>query len=98
VVIKDPEETFAGIECNCYLAVKSKVDYLPRMAEIIPNAEPFVGGVAVEYFGNVKHVSLITEVRTDGAMVWESNYHHCTVSTRFIPYTQHSLVGYWVAG
>jgi hypothetical protein len=96
--IKDPEETYPGEECNCYLYTKNRVPNLPRMSEINPNAKPFVGGVAIEWFKQIKHVSVITKVTEEGVWVTESNYHHCQTSERFIPFTKPSLVGFWVAG
>lgn len=98
VEVKDPEETYPGEECNCYALVRNRVPNLPRMAGIYPNAEAVVGAVAVEWFGNIKHVSLVTEVTEDGVLVVESNYKHCVIGTRFIPYSKDSLVGFWVAG
>lgn len=68
------------------------------MADIIPNAEPIVGAVAVEWFGKVKHVSLVTVVEEAGVWVTESNYTHCEKGERFIPFDKHSLHGFWIAG
>lgn len=96
--IKDPEETYPGIKCNCYEKVRSMVPNLPRMADIYPNAEPVAGAVAVEWFGEIKHVSVVTEVTDIGVWVKESNYHHCQESERFIHFTKPSLFGFWVAG
>lgn len=96
--VKDPEQTFPGEECNCYAYVKNRLDVLPPMAAVHPNSAPVVGAVAVEWFGQVKHVSLVTAVGTEGVWVEESNYNHCKKGTRFIPFDKHSLVGFWVAG
>lgn len=96
--VKDPEETIAGEACNCYLYAKKRAVGVPRMDDIHPNAEPFVGGLAVEYFKGIKHVSVIKEIRSDGVLVEESNYHHCQTGERFIHFTKPSLVGFWVAG
>lgn len=96
--VKDPEETRPGEACNCYLYVKNRVHNLPRMIDILPNAEPIVGAVAVEWFGNIKHVSLVAQVTETGVWVEESNVPHCQFGTRFIPFDKHSLVGFWIAG
>ena len=95
--IKDPELTYPGEECNCYAYVKNRLATLPPMASIYPNSEPLVGSVAVEWFNGIKHVSLVIEVTVDGVWVEESNYNHCKTGKRFIPFTKHSLVGFWVA-
>lgn len=94
-VVKDAEETYPGEECNCYLYVKNRVDDLPRMHEITPNAGSTVGSIAVEWYGEVKHISIVTEVMDDGVWVEESNYSHCKTGTRFIPFNKHSLSGFW---
>ena len=65
------------------------------MVAILPISEPHVGGVAIEFFNGIKHVSVITEVHATGVQVIESNYHHCQTGTRFIPYEKYSLVGFW---
>lgn len=96
--VKDPEETYPGEECNCFRFVKNRVESLPRMADIQPGNEPYVGGVAIEWFDHIKHVSVITAVETDGVWVEESNYHHCVVGSRFIPFSKTSLAGFWVPG
>lgn len=93
--IKDPEETYPGEACNCYLYTKARVANLPRMAEIFPNSEPLIGGVAIEFYGEVKHVSVITKVEEGGVWVKESNYKHCEIGERYIPHSKYSLVGFW---
>ena len=93
--VKDPEETYPGEACNCVTFVRNRVSGMPRMAEIFPNSEAVVGGVAIEFFGKVKHVSVVTEVHSDGVQVIESNYKHCEIGTRFIPFDRYSLVGFW---
>lgn len=89
--ITEPSFTEA---CNCYKYVKNRIN-IPRMAAIIPNSDPLVGGVAVEFFGNIKHISLITKVESGGIWVEESNYNHCETGERYIPYSKPSLVGFW---
>ena len=92
---KDPEITFPGILCNCFAYVESKIGDLPPMATIAPGAEAVPGGVAIEWFDNIKHVSFITQVLPDGVKVIESNYSHCKITERFIPYDSHRLTGFW---
>lgn len=93
--IKDPEISRPGEECNCYAYTKNRIPNLPSMASIAPNSEPTVGAVAVEYFGRVKHVSIVIELKSDGVIVKEANYDHCKKGTRFIPFDHYSLVGFW---
>jgi hypothetical protein len=95
VEVKDPEETYPGEECNCYKYSSNRVANLPRMAEIFPNSNPKVGAVAIEFFGKVKHVSIVTSVTSEGVAVIESNYNHCQKGERFIPFTKSTLVGFW---
>lgn len=95
VETKDPEETYPGEACNCYLYTKNRVDSLPRMAEIAPNSAASVGAVAIEYYKGIKHVSVVTSVTSEGVSVIESNYSHCKTGVRFIHFSKPSLVGFW---
>lgn len=65
------------------------------MIEILPNSDPVIGGVAVEFFKGIKHVSVITQIDEEGVWVKESNYKHCQIGKRYIPYSKYSLVGFW---
>lgn len=47
-------------------------------------ATPQIGGVVYFEYKDVPHWALITELRTDGFMVRESNYTRCTIDTRFV--------------
>tara|TARA_R110000851_G_scaffold96046_3_gene208443 strand:+ start:2525 stop:2911 length:387 start_codon:yes stop_codon:yes gene_type:complete len=93
--IKDAEETFPGEACNCVTFVRNRVSGMPPMAVTLPNSEAAVGAVAIEFFGNIKHVSVVTEVHATGVQVIEANYSHCETGSRFIPYDKYSLVGFW---
>ena len=93
--VKDPEITFPGEACNCWQYVKNRLSALGRMADTNPNAEAAVGAVAVEWFGKIKHVSIVTKVEVSGVWVEEANYIHCETGERFIPFDKYSLVGFW---
>ena len=93
--VKDPEQTYPGEGCNCYFFVRNRVENLPRMVAILPNSDPVIGGVAIEFFKGIKHVSVITKVEPGGVWVAESNYKHCETGERYIPHTKYSLVGFW---
>ena len=95
VYTKDDEETFPGEACNCVTYVRNRVPEMPSMYTISPNSEAFVGAIAIEYFGKIKHVSIVTEVHPHGVQVIESNFIHCKTGTRFIPFTKYSLTGFW---
>ena len=95
VYTKDDEETFPGEACNCVTYVRNRVPEMPSMHTISPNSEAFVGAIAIEYFGKIKHVSVVTEVHPHGVQVIESNFDHCKTGTRFIPFTKYSLTGFW---
>ena len=82
-------------ECNCWLYVNNRLPYMVRMKNFQPNSEALVGGITIEYFGDLKHVALITEVTETGIWVEESNYDSCKTGIRFIPFTKSSLVGFW---
>ena len=95
VEVKDPELTFPGEGCKCYAYVKNRVGGLPPMEAIIPNTEAAAGTVAVEWYGDIKHVSLVMAVTDDGVWVAEANYNPCETGERFIPHTKPSLRGFW---
>lgn len=85
--------------CSCWGLVSTKIKGLPRMADIQPNSEPTVGGVAIfEYSNNVKHVAYITKIEDSGMWVFESNYRPCAIGSRFISYTDPHLVGFFFPG
>lgn len=65
------------------------------MADIMPGDEAMPGALAIEWFGVIKHVSVITKVDAHGVYVTESNYRHCEISERFIPYNSYRLAGFW---
>jgi len=97
-IIKEEEkwvDVDDSILCNCYKFVTNKIGVTIPMAKFIPNSEPLEGGVVIEYFGDLKHVSYIKQVEEDGVLVEETNYHHCQYGERFIPFTSSRLVGFW---
>ena len=96
--VKNPELTYPGEECNCWAYTKNRVPELPSMVAVVPNAEPTVGAVAVEWFNGIKHVSVVKEVTAEGVHVAEANYKHCEKGERFIPFDKYSLHGFWIAG
>ncbi len=81
--------------CNCWQYVKNNVVGATSMALMQPNSEATVGSVAIEWFGNVKHVSVVIEVTETGVLVHETNYRHCQFTERFIDFSSHRLAGFW---
>lgn len=65
------------------------------MDEIKPNTTPAKGKVAIFYYKNVKHVALITDVEETGFIIRESNFHAGTIGTRFVPFTDPHLTGFY---
>jgi hypothetical protein len=108
VVVEEVEETIeeeiveekwvdkdTSILCNCWAYVTQRIGKVMPMANFVPNSEPLVGGVAIEYFGNLKHVSYIIEVTELGVTVQETNHTHCQYGERFIPFNSPRLRGFW---
>lgn len=105
VVVEQPEEEIVeeekwidkdnSILCNCWAYVTQQLGQPVSMASFVPNSDAVVGGVAIEWFGNLKHVSYVTEVTEDGVWVSETNYVHCEYGERFIPFTSPRLSGFW---
>jgi hypothetical protein len=81
--------------CNCWQYVKNNVPGVTSMAAMTPNSEPVVGSVAIEWFGSVKHVSVVVEVTESGVLVHETNYRRCQFTERFIDFSSHRLAGFW---
>ena len=94
-ITKDAEETIPGEACNCYRYVKKRIAELPSMAAVIPNTTAATGTIAIEWFGAVKHISIVTAVDAEGVWVTESNYNHCKIGTRYIPFDHYALTGFW---
>jgi len=88
-------DTDTSILCNCWAYTTQRIGKVVPMASFVPNSDPVVGGVAIEYFNGLKHVSYIIEVSELGITVQETNYNHCQFSERFIPFTSHRLHGFW---
>ena len=89
--ITEPSDTEA---CNCVTFVRNRVAGLDRMVAILPNTVPKPGTVAIEFFKDIKHISIVTKVELGGVWVEEANYVHCETGKRFIPFNKYSLVGF----
>lgn len=81
--------------CNCWQYVKNNVVGATNMASMQPNSEAAIGSVAIEWFGNVKHVSIVIAVTEEGVMVHETNYRRCQFTERFIDFSSNRLAGFW---
>lgn len=79
--------------CNCYSYV-SLFERLPRMGDLVPNATPAVGRVAVFQY-KVKHIAVITKLEERGFWVKEANYKPCLVGERFVGWGDKALLGFW---
>ena len=96
--IKNGKES-SWVVCNCYLLVKTKIQALPKMENVIPNTpEPMAGMVAVFDYSGTKHIAYITGVDATGIEIFEANYASCAVGTRFVTFTDPALLGYWTPG
>lgn len=82
--------------CNCYSYVKGNyISNLPKMADIVPNDAPRVGGLIILNYHGVKHIAYITKVDEDGVNVREANYTKCLTGSRKILFTDVHLQGFW---
>lgn len=91
--------------CNCVSLVRSKLGTaLPKMADIQPNSEPTVGGVAIFYYkhketGDItKHVAYITDVFPDYIYIFEANFEPCKISTRKVMLDDPHIAGFFFPG
>lgn len=84
------------VVCNCYALVKTRVK-VPKMALLEPNSPPVVGGVAIQDFKGVKHVSYIKKLTEKGVLVFEANYEPCKTGERLIEWNDPFLKGFWAA-
>ena len=89
-------EEWRWVVCNCYSLVKTRVK-VPKMALLEPNSPPVVGGVAIQDFKGVKHVSYIKKLTEKGVIVFEANYEPCKTGERLIEWSDPFLRGYWAA-
>lgn len=90
-------EESAWTVCNCYSYIKANfIKGLPKMADIVPNAAPKVGGVIILQYASVKHIAYITNVGDGFVNVREANYSKCATGTRQIFFVDPHLIGFWV--
>lgn len=101
IIIEIPEKPFFESPTssdelyNCYAYVKNRIEGVTFMAAIIPNTKPAPGVVAVEWFGHIKHVSIVETVEPGGVWVSETNYRRGQFTERFIPFDSPRLHGFW---
>ena len=82
--------------CNCYTYAKTKIHNLPAMKDIQPNTPyPFVGGLLIEYFNKVKHISVITKVAEEGIYVSQTNREPCKFTKELKKWNNKNREGYW---
>lgn len=83
---------------NCYTYVDTKFSFgLPKMAQIVPNSEPYVGSVAIfHYSGGVKHIAYVTAIGTGSFTVKEANFKAGVIGTRTIQLSDPFLDGFWM--
>lgn len=82
---------------NCYAYVKWLVPNLPLQNKILPNSTPQKGGVAIFQYKDLPHYAYVTEIKTDGFSIKESNYIAGKITTRFIKWDDPHLKGFWKA-
>lgn len=90
-------EEYRWVVCSCWATVKTKVDKLPKMVDIIPNtSNPKPGEVAIFQYGNIKHIAYIEKVVRNKITLYEGNYKPCVLARREVINTDHNLVGYFL--
>ena len=87
-------------ECNCVSTVKLKISNLPKMAEIIPNAQsPKVGGIVIFQYGKNKHIAYIEKISytdKDNFMhLYEGNMEKCKIGRRVISFNDKNITGFF---
>lgn len=71
---------------------------LPRMRtpdDVKPNSVPFEGAAALFKYGKTPHIAVVLKIVEDGFYIGESNYHTCHPSSRFIPWNDPHLRGFY---
>ena len=86
---------FYWVSCSCWAFVKTQVKDLPKMKDIVPNANRAVGTVAVFQYKKSKHIALVTEVHDTYFIVRESNFNPCELSKRKVYYDDKNLLGFY---
>jgi hypothetical protein len=82
--------------CNCYSYSKTQVHNLSSLKEIQPNTQyPRVGGLVIQYFNKVKHLSVIEKVTKEGIWVSQTNKTPCKYSEELLPWQDPNREGYW---
>ena len=81
---------------NCYSYAKTRIKNLPAMKDIQPNTPyPVVGGLLIEYFNGVKHISVIEKVSLEGQLVSQTNKEPFNFTKELRPWNNKNREGYW---
>jgi len=81
---------------NCYSYAKTQIKNLPAMKDIQPNTPyPIVGGLLIEYYNKIKHISVITKVVKEGIYVSQTNKEPFKFTKELRPWNNKNREGYW---
>lgn len=82
--------------CSCTAEVRRLGAHVPTKDELVSNTTyPRVGGVVIQKYGELRHLSFVTSVGEDGIHVKETNFKKCERGTRIIPFNDSHTIGYW---
>ncbi len=85
--------------CSCVRRVHELLPAAPlvdaRWYLNFPRVTPAVGEVAMFNYDGTYHVAYISELREEGFIVQEANFHKCQKGTRLIDWQDPHLVGFW---
>ena len=96
--VKDPEITFPGEACNCWLYQKNNYfPDLPSTATIKSNLVKEIGDLAVFYYPESGLYHYAKVIWNDGYSIGldEANYNHCKITQRVVNIDYPRLIGFY---
>lgn len=95
-IIETPQEK-NEVYCSCVKTVRLYGAEIPlgtNAEDLIPNATPQAGGLALFQYTNTSHVAYVIVLQEEGFWVWEGNYRECEKTARFVEWDDPFLVGF----
>lgn len=97
------KEVAAGREwkwtsCSCIKTARlwgAKIPMNTNADELVPNTTPHVGAVAIFEYRGKRHAVYIAKMDGHGFTIKEGNMKPCLKTTRWVPWTDPALVGFY---
>lgn len=86
--------------CSCVLTARYLGVAIPKgnnAWDLEPNSDtPIVGQLVLMSYEKTGHVAVLAEIREDGYLIIEGNFHSCQWNKRIIPKDYYAIKGFWI--